>query len=46
MILVRKNIYKDVCLLKNVSMFESFVLGKGFEIVCLKLARIVLRLIK
>ena len=23
MILVRKNVYKDVCLLKNVSMFES-----------------------
>ena len=41
------NVYKGVCLLKNVSMFES-LLGKCFEIVYvfLKIARMVCKLIK
>ena len=43
MILVRQNVYKDVCLLKNVSMFWK-MFGKCFEMcVCLflKIVRIV-----
>ena len=41
------NVYKDVCLLKNVSMFES-LFGNYFEIVCvfLKIARMFANLIK
>ena len=47
MILVRKKVYKDVCLLKNVSMFESCLeIVLKYVCVCLKIERIVFEMIK
>ena len=47
MILVRKNVYKDFCLLKNVLMFESLFWEIILKLcVCFEISKDVCKLIK